>query len=76
MDIKRIDNENSLLIDLYLPKLIEGKSAYQIAVVNGFKGTEKEWLESLKGTGGEGITNEQIEKLINDALAWEKISGI
>lgn len=26
-----------------------GKSAYEIAVENGFVGTEKEWLESLKG---------------------------
>lgn len=28
---------------------IQGKSAYEIAVENGFKGTEQEWLESLKG---------------------------
>lgn len=27
----------------------DGKSAYQIAVENGFEGTESEWLESLKG---------------------------
>lgn len=26
-----------------------GKSAYEIAVENGFQGTEIEWLESLKG---------------------------
>ena len=26
-----------------------GKSAYEIAVENGFVGSEKEWLESLKG---------------------------
>lgn len=26
-----------------------GKSAYEIAVDNGFEGTEQEWLESLKG---------------------------
>ena len=30
-----------------------GKSAYQSAVDNGFKGTEKEWLASLKGQPGE-----------------------
>lgn len=29
-----------------------GKSAYEIAVQNGFVGTEKEWLESLKGKDG------------------------
>ena len=34
-----------------------GKSAYEIAVDNGFVGTETEWLESLKGADGEnGIT--------------------
>ena len=27
----------------------DGKSAYQIAVENGFVGTEVEWLASLKG---------------------------
>lgn len=26
----------------------EGKSAYEVAVENGFTGTEEEWLESLK----------------------------
>ena len=29
-----------------------GKSAYEIAVDNGFVGTETEWLESLKGSDG------------------------
>lgn len=29
-----------------------GKSAYDIAVENGFKGSETEWLESLKGADG------------------------
>ena len=31
---------------------IVGRSAYQTAVKNGFKGTESEWLESLKGDPG------------------------
>ena len=30
----------------------DGKSAYEIAVANGFTGTEAEWLESLKGIDG------------------------
>ena len=30
----------------------DGKSAYEIAVDNGFTGTEAEWLESLKGADG------------------------
>lgn len=33
--------------------LIRGKSAYEIAVVNGFKGTEEEWLLSLRGDKGQ-----------------------
>ena len=31
----------------------DGKSAYEIAVENGFEGTEEEWLASLKGQDGE-----------------------
>lgn len=30
----------------------DGKSAYEIAVDNGFVGTEQEWLESLEGENG------------------------
>lgn len=30
----------------------DGKSAYEIAVENGYEGTEKEWLASLKGQDG------------------------
>ena len=31
---------------------IKGYSAYEVAVFNGFEGTEEEWLESLKGAPG------------------------
>ena len=34
-----------------------GKSAYEIAVENGFEGTEAEWLESLKGEDGADGSN-------------------
>ena len=34
-----------------------GKSAYEIAVQNGFVGTETEWLESLKGEKGTSISS-------------------
>ena len=42
-------------IDEILKKADEmeaGKSAYEIAQDNGFKGTEAEWLASLRGEGG------------------------
>lgn len=35
----------------------DGKSAYEIAVENGFEGTEEEWLASLKGQDGEDGKN-------------------
>ena len=45
----------------------DGKSAYEIAVRNGFEGTEQEWLESLKGADGtmtfEDLTDAQRESL-------------
>lgn len=31
----------------------DGKSAYEVAITNGFEGTEQEWLLSLKGDKGE-----------------------
>lgn len=33
-------------------KTIHGYSAYEVAVLNGFKGTEQEWLDSLIGPQG------------------------
>ena len=39
----------------------DGKSAYEIAIQNGYTGTEKEWLESLKGT--DGATTVQTTKI-------------
>ena len=42
---------------------IKGKSAYEIACENGFKGTPTEWLASLKGDKGDkGDRGEQGEK--------------
>ena len=35
----------------------DGKSAYEIAVDNGFVGTEDQWLDSLKGERGEKGTS-------------------
>lgn len=40
-----------------------GKSAYEVAVDNGFEGSEDEWLESLKGENGKdgiGISKSEI----------------
>lgn len=47
--------ENKKIVTGYLKELksIHGYSAYEVAVVNGFAGTEEEWLASLKGEPGE-----------------------
>ena len=43
----------------------DGKSAYEVAVENGFTGTEAEWLDSLKTDGGpddyEFVTANDVE---------------
>lgn len=41
----------------------EGKSAYQVALDSGFIGTEKDWLESLKGPKGDKGEPSQIVSL-------------
>ena len=43
---------------------LPGKSAYEIAVENGFEGTEEEWLESLSGN----VTEEQIQNAVDKYL--------
>lgn len=44
-------------------KTLRGKSAYEIAVENGFAGTEAEWLESLHGKDGKDDKWEYIGEL-------------
>lgn len=54
----------------------DGKSAYQIAVDNGFKGTEAEWLESLKCKMSEGsITPEMLDRSYVRLGKVESIAG-
>lgn len=46
--------------------LQDGKSPYDLAVENGFKGTLSEWLESLKGEKGDsGIEEMTYEEMMN-----------
>ena len=44
------------------------KSAYQVAVENGFTGTEQEWLNSLKGSNGSDGSDLDIEEIYNAAV--------
>ena len=51
---------------------INGKSAYEIAVDNGFRGTEQEWLASLKGEDGKSL---HIQDIYNAAIASGEIDS-
>lgn len=51
----------------------DGKSAYEIAKEHGFTGTEAEWLESLKGTGGD---KHYVHKQETSSDTWEVIHGL
>ena len=50
-----LSDNSKLETDIDLPKPKDGLSAYQIAVKDGFSGTETEWLQSLKGPKGDSI---------------------
>ena len=51
---------------------VNGKSAYQIALDNGFVGTEEQWLESLKGEKGDSYDDTELKANIADM--W-KVQG-
>lgn len=54
----------------------DGKSAYQIALDNGFIGTEEEWLETLKGKdGSSGVYLGEKEPLDINIKVWIKPDG-
>lgn len=48
---------------------LAGLSAYEVAVINGFHGTEKEWLESLKQPAEDAAeqAKEELEQFKTDA---------
>ncbi|MDR1917431.1 MAG: hypothetical protein LBQ05_00395 [Christensenellaceae bacterium] len=52
-------------------EIIIGRSAYDVAVDNGFEGTEAEWLASLKGTDGTNGTSGDIYTIGDDGY-WYK----
>ena len=46
-----------------------GKSAYELAVQNGFTGTEKEWLATLQGVDGQDGKDLTAKDLYETAVA-------
>lgn len=75
---------NSLNFDFKIPSGeggtgtgADGKSAYEIAVENGFVGTEQEWLLSLKGAdGAKGDKGDQGERGLQGEQGLQGIQGL
>ncbi len=79
--------KKSLLLLLIVPCIMifsacsmQGKSAYDLAVENGFQGTVKDWLASLQGKNGEDGKdgeNSQIDtyELYESAIASGEFEG-
>ncbi|KXZ22474.1 hypothetical protein AXI58_09875 [Bacillus nakamurai] len=57
--------------------IVTGKSAYDIAVDNGFSGTVEEWLASLKGEkGSTGATGAKGDKGDTGATGARGATGV
>lgn len=54
---------------------IQGESAYQVAVRNGFEGTEEEWLKSLSGPAGVSITDMYDLTASQSAAGTQSLAG-
>ena len=67
------DSENNNDSNKENSNLSNGKSAYEIALDNGFVGSEKEWLEYIRGEPGKDgksftpsdLTNEDYKKILD-----------
>lgn len=56
---------------------INGKSAYELAVKDGFEGDEATWLASLKGDKGEqGLQGEKGDAFTYDNFTSEQLEGL
>lgn len=51
------------------------KSAYDVAVINGFPGTEAEWLESLKANGAEWGLGATYPVIVDESFTGGTVGG-
>ncbi|MCM1008473.1 MAG: collagen-like protein [Ruminococcus flavefaciens] len=58
----------SMWTHLFLLTDLNGKSAYEVAVENGFIGTEKEWLQSITPDLSPYITRVEVLKIVDDKV--------
>ena len=70
-------NLTQVIINASIETSTIGLSAYQIAVINGFIGTEQEWLDSLKGEDGNiGPEGPQGPQGIEGSQGIQGIQGV
>jgi hypothetical protein len=71
MPIKLVKENDNLTLVKNMMKGDPGDSAYEIALENGFEGTEEEWLASLQGEDGvPGVYVGAEEPTDADTLVW------
>ena len=58
----------SMWTHLFLLTDLNGKSAYEVAVENGFTGSEKEWLQSITPDLSPYITRVEVLKIVDDKV--------
>lgn len=72
-----INSDGTLRGSLNSIELVRGYSAYEIAVINGFKGTEEEWLASLQGEQGLHVTNSTLVRTdLTDEIVGASITKV
>lgn len=57
---------------IHMLKKLQGYSAYEVAVINGFSGTEEEWLASLNGDKGDPGVVDENGLVLKDQTTGEK----
>ncbi|MCM1269804.1 MAG: hypothetical protein NC247_04140 [Ruminococcus flavefaciens] len=58
----------SMWTHLFLLTDLNGKSAYEVAVENGFTGSEEEWLQSISPDLSPYITRVEVLKIVDDKV--------
>lgn len=62
VDVTAPANGQMVDVDVNVTAPANGLSAYEIARLGGFSGTEQEWLESLRGKDGAGAVEEMTDE--------------
>ena len=69
-----VSSDKTIVGKIGVTNTIHGKSAYEIALMHGYEGTEEEWVASLKGEKGDPYIITEADKVeIADKIATENL---